>query len=168
MLQEHSFDTGQVELNYVKSPDNGPPLVLLHGLSSMWQSFIPIIPYLLLRHTVYAVTFRGHGKSGRVPGRYRCMDYGEDIRLFIEDRIGEPAIVLGYSMGGLVAAYLAAQYPELVSALVLDEPGIWDTTHIQWAYDLLTRWHELTSMGKTAAELREILGGQTRRGMPLS
>jgi pimeloyl-ACP methyl ester carboxylesterase len=46
-----------------------------------------------------------------------------------------------------------------VSALILDEPGIWDSTHIQWAYDYITRCHELTSTGKTAAELREILVG---------
>lgn len=66
--------------------------------------------------------------------------------------------MLGNSLGGLVAAYLAAQHPELVSALILDDPVIWDN-HIEWAYDYFTREHELTSMGKTAAELREILGG---------
>jgi hypothetical protein len=50
-----------------------------------------------------------------------------------------------------------------VSALILDDPAMWDTTHIQWAYDHFTRCYELTSMGKTAAELREILGGTDDR-----
>ena len=157
MLTEHRFDTGEVELNYAKSPDGGPPLVLLHGLSLCWQDFCPIMPYLLLRHTVYAVDLRGHGKSGRVPDRYRCPDYAEDIRLFIEGRVGEPAIVLGFSTGGLVAAYLAARYPELVSALILEEPVPWDRTHIQWVVDHFTHCREMTSLGKTAGELRELL-----------
>jgi pimeloyl-ACP methyl ester carboxylesterase len=157
MIQEYSFDTGELELNYAKGPDSGPPLVLLHGLSAGWQGFIPIIPHLLLRHTVYAVDLRGHGKSGRVPGRYRCRDYAEDICSFIEGRLGEPAILLGLSTGGLVAACLASRYPASVRALILEEPALWDTTHIQWALDHFTQCYELTSLGKTAAELREIL-----------
>jgi pimeloyl-ACP methyl ester carboxylesterase len=120
MLEENTYHTGEVDLNYVKSPDNGPPLVLLHGLTGRWQIFIPILPYLVLRHTVYAVDLRGHGKSGRVSGRYRCRDYGEDIAAFLKGRIAEAAIVHGFSTGGLVAAYLAAQHPELVSALILE------------------------------------------------
>ena len=158
MLKEHSFDTGEVELNYLKSPDNGPPIVLLHGLTGLWIDFAPIIPYLLLRHTVYAMNLRGHGKSGRVSGRYRCLDYGQDIRSFIEGRLGEPAIVHGFSTGGLVGAYLAAQHPELLSALILDEPAIFDTTHLEWVYDYFSQCYEYTSTGKTEAELREILG----------
>jgi pimeloyl-ACP methyl ester carboxylesterase len=157
MLKENAFDTGEVELNYVKSPGNGPPLVLLHGLSQRWQTFLQIIPQLLLRHTVYAVDLRGHGKSGWVSGRYRCPDYAEDIRSFIEGRLGEPVTLLGFSTGGLVAAYLAAQYPELVSALILNEPVPWDATHIPWVSDYFTQCRELTSLGKTAAELREII-----------
>jgi pimeloyl-ACP methyl ester carboxylesterase len=157
MLKEHKFDTGQVRLNYVKGPENGPPLVLLHGLSEHWLDFLPIVPHLLLRHTVYAVDLRGHGKSGRVPGRYRCSDYGDDIRSFLEGTLAQPAILFGFSTGGLVAAYLGARYPELVSALILEEPALWDTTHIPWVVDYFTRCRELTSRGKTAQELREIL-----------
>ena len=164
MLKEHSFDTGEVELNYAQGPDSGPPLVLLHGLTACWQGFLPIIPHLLLRHTVYAVDLRGHGKSGRVSGRYRCPDYAEDIRSFIQGRLGEPAIMLGLSLGGLVAAYLASQHPALVRALILEEPPLWDTCLIQGAVDHFTQCYELTSQGKTAAELREILQVENAQG----
>jgi pimeloyl-ACP methyl ester carboxylesterase len=118
MLNERQLDAGAVELNYVKGPDNGPPLVLLHGGSSRWQAFLPIIPRLLLRHTLYAPDLRGHRKSGRVAGRYLHANYAEDVRAFIAGELGEMAVVLGSSLGGLVAVYLTSEHPALVSALI--------------------------------------------------
>jgi pimeloyl-ACP methyl ester carboxylesterase len=94
-----------------------------------------------------------------VPGRYRPIDYGEDIRAFIDGVIGEPAIVHGFSLGGLVAVYLAAKYPALVRALILEEPPLWDTTPVG-VLDYFKRCHELASLGKSVAELREILQPQ--------
>ena len=160
MLNQHRFDTGEVELNYAKGPDNGPPLVLLHGIHACWQEFLKTLPHLAQRYTVYAVDHRGHGRSGRVPGRYRGSDYGEDIRAFIQGVVGNPAVVLGYSLGGTVAVHVAANHPELVSALILEEPGLWDTIPDQWV-KYLRRCHELASLGKTAAELREMLQAKT-------
>jgi pimeloyl-ACP methyl ester carboxylesterase len=159
MRKENRFHTGEVELNYAKGPDNGPPLVLLHGLTARWQEFLKTTPHLIQRHTVYAVDHRGHGKSGRVPGRYRGIDYGEDVRSFIEGVIGKPAIVHGFSLGGIAAVYLAAHYPALVSALILEEPPLWDNTPVQWL-DYFGKCQELASLGKTAAELCEILQAQ--------
>ena len=97
MLKEYRFHTGEVELNYAKGPDCGPPLVWLHGLTGRWAKVIGIAPWLMLQHTLYAPDFRGHDLSGRVPGRYRCCDYGEDVRAFVEGVIGEPAILVGRS-----------------------------------------------------------------------
>ena len=68
MLKEQPFDTGRVTINYAEGPASGPPLVLLHGIISRWQYFLPIIPNLSIRWHIYALDFRGHGKSGRVPG----------------------------------------------------------------------------------------------------
>lgn len=159
MIKEHRFNTGEVELNYAKGPDNGPPLVLLHGIHARWQEMaLTIMPYLILRHTVYAVDLRGHGKSGRVPGRYRGIDYGEDVRALIEGVIREPAIVDGGLLpGGIAAVHLAAQDPALVRALVLEEPVLWDTVPDQ-ALGWFRRWREIASLGKTAGEIREIWG----------
>jgi len=46
MLVEKRFNTGTVDINYVEGPRSGPPLVLIHGLSSHWQVYLPVIPYL--------------------------------------------------------------------------------------------------------------------------
>jgi pimeloyl-ACP methyl ester carboxylesterase len=94
-----------------------------------------------------------------VPGRYRGIDYGEDARAFIEGVIGKPAIVHGFSLGAIAAVYLAAHYPALVRALILEDPPLWDPTHT-WVLDYFKECHELASLGKTAAELCEILHAQ--------
>src|SRR5438105_3003174 len=75
MLTEHTFDTGTVTINYAEGRSGGPPLVLLHGGSTRWQSSLPIIPELSRHWHLYAPDLRGHGKSGRTPGRYRLEHY---------------------------------------------------------------------------------------------
>jgi pimeloyl-ACP methyl ester carboxylesterase len=82
-IQEHAFDTGTVTINYAKGPPSGPPLVLLHGGSGRWQNYEGIIPDLAARFHLYAPDFRGHGKSGRVPGRYQLEDYANDTIAFL-------------------------------------------------------------------------------------
>ncbi|HEX9115445.1 MAG TPA: alpha/beta hydrolase, partial [Anaerolineae bacterium] len=82
-LTERSFDAGEVVLNYAEGPATGPALVLLHGGSARWQYFLPLIPDLARQWQVYAVDLRGHGESGRVPGRYALRHYASDICAFL-------------------------------------------------------------------------------------
>ena len=46
-LNERLFNTGAVEINYAEGPDNGSPLVLIHGLASRWQNWYSVIPLLM-------------------------------------------------------------------------------------------------------------------------
>ena len=63
MLTERSFDAGEVTINFAEGPANGPPLVLLHGGTDRWASFESVIPALKEEWHIYALDFRGHGKS---------------------------------------------------------------------------------------------------------
>lgn len=121
MLKEKSFDTGAVEINYAEGPPSGPPLVLLHGFTGRWQGFLPIISALSMRWHINALDFRGHGKSGRIPGQYRPEDYLADIMAFVQQQLTEPAILFGHSAGGMVALMLAAQLPKKVRAIINGE-----------------------------------------------
>ena len=120
-IAEQTFDTGEVRLNYAEGPANGPPLVLLHGLGRRWQIFMPLIPALSLRWRLFVPDLRGHGKSGRVPRGYRGPDYSEDITRFLRERVPEPAVLFGHSLGGLLAMWVASHNPELVRALILGD-----------------------------------------------
>lgn len=122
MLTERSFDTGEVTLNYAEGPPNGPPLVMLHGGTDRWAAFESVVPALSEEWHVYALDFRGHGKSGRVPGAYRIPQYASDIITFLKRQIGEPATLMGHSMGADSSLLIAAEAPETVRAAVLEEP----------------------------------------------
>jgi pimeloyl-ACP methyl ester carboxylesterase len=128
LVEEHTFDTGVVSINYAEGPPSGQPLVLLHGGAGSWRSFLKVIPKLIPKWHVYAPDFRGHGRSGRVPGGYRWTHYVQDTVAFLHDQVSEPAILWGGSLGGAIAAGAAAQASRTVRALVLEDA--WLDLHI--------------------------------------
>jgi pimeloyl-ACP methyl ester carboxylesterase len=125
MLVEKSFDTGEVVLNYAEGPDNGQPILLLHGGSWRWQSFMPILPWLIMRWHVYALDARGHGISGRVPQKYTLYDLYKDVHIFVQQTIKEPCVVFGHSQGGWQALLLAKELKDSVSALIIGDTPIY-------------------------------------------
>ncbi len=120
MFTERKISGGEVSLNVAAGPANGPPLLLLHGVTRRWQDCLTLTPALAPRWHVHALDFRGHGLSGRA-GRYRVIDYVADVLGFL-DRPSEPCVIYGHSLGALVAAAAAAKAPQAVRALVLEDP----------------------------------------------
>lgn len=105
---------------------SGPVLVMLHGVTRMWRDWEPMVPFLSHDWTIYAIDHRGHGQSDRAQG-YLVSDYAEDlIDLLQQGSLGESVVLLGHSLGGMVAAIAASEVPELVRAAVLEDPP-WDT-----------------------------------------
>ena len=116
---------------HVETAGRGPALVLLHGFTGGIGAWAPHLPALSARFSTVAIEMLGHGDSDAPadPGRYRIEHAAEDV-LAVLDRLGLPrAAVLGYSMGGRVALFLATVAPERVTALVLESasPGIAET-----------------------------------------
>lgn len=120
MFKESTFTVGDVTLNVAEGPATGPPLVLLHGVSRRWQDWVPLLPTLAARFHIYALDFRGHGRSGRAPA-YHVVDYVRDAVALV-DRIDEPPIVFGHSLGAMVALAASAERADRVRGLVLEDP----------------------------------------------
>jgi pimeloyl-ACP methyl ester carboxylesterase len=163
MLQEHLFETGDVSINYAQGPPTGPPLVLLHGIPGRWQEFLPLIPALATRWSIYALDLRGHGRSGRARGKYRPEHYGADVKAFLESRLAEPAVVFGLSAGGMAALDVAAQLPDRVHALLVGDSPIdlealeaWMRSDAFAAH--FTAVRELAGSGRSVATLARALG----------
>lgn len=119
MLQEKVFDTGEVIINYAESSDFGDPLLMLHGVTARWQSCFPLLPCLISRWHVFAPDFRGHGKSGRIPGTYGISSYVRDVKCFMQQVIQKPTVIFGHSLGGRVALSLANELPAMVRGLII-------------------------------------------------
>lgn len=128
-FQEKTASINGTTLNYVESPNNGPPLLLIHGQLVLWQSYVRVLPELSQHFHVFAVDCHGHGKSARTPERYTAQAIGTDLAAFIEQVIGEPAIVSGNSSGGLLSVWLAANAPEQVVGIVPEDPPLFSSEY---------------------------------------
>ena len=74
-------------LSYLKGPENGPPMVWLHGVSGRAERWREHLEAFADRWQVYALDARGHGLSGRTPGHYLWLDHarGYLVRDLVED-----------------------------------------------------------------------------------
>ena len=121
-LEEKQFhlDDGSV-INYAEGPDNGPDIVLLHGQMVDWKDYRTVLPELVKSFHVFALDYYGHGKSSKNPDLYNIERIGSDIALFIQEKAGSSTILSGHSSGALIVAYIAAEYPENIKAIVLED-----------------------------------------------
>lgn len=131
MLREFLIDIPQVKLNIAEGPNNGPALLLLHGFTNRWQVFLPILPVLTQSWHVLTCDFRGHGRSGRVAGGYTAAGFYGDAQAVFQVCGAEPVFILGHSMGGSLALYLAQQHPERVAAVVTGDTSLNLAAHVQ-------------------------------------
>ena len=121
MTGDNQFSASVVKLNYVEhGPTSAGPLVMLHGGAWRWQEYLSLIPGLARRWHTYAVDLRGNGQSGWVPGRYRLADFADDNTEFVE-RLNAPAVLVGHSIGGVIALMVAARRPDKVRGLIIED-----------------------------------------------
>ncbi len=119
-LEEKTFDTGTLVINYAEGARNRAPAVLLHGIGRSWRDFLPVLP-AFREWQVFALDLRGHGKSGRAPNCYQSADYAGDVTAFLKYKIQAPAVIFGHSLGGIVALRVAADAPEQVRAIIVGD-----------------------------------------------
>eukprot|EP00271_Cylindrocystis_brebissonii_P020945 TRINITY_DN7243_c0_g3_i2.p1 TRINITY_DN7243_c0_g3~~TRINITY_DN7243_c0_g3_i2.p1 ORF type:complete len:308 (-),score=31.45 TRINITY_DN7243_c0_g3_i2:430-1353(-) len=101
-----------------------PVLIFLHGLSKSAATLIPYISFFNSSFDIVLPDARGHGETQPIPPgtftqEWLLEDAAEVIRYFSPDR---PAYLMGHSMGAATAARVAQRYPELVRAVILEEP----------------------------------------------
>lgn len=127
VVRSITLPTG-VTLQYAEQGSaSGMPVVFLHGVTDSWRSFEPVFEYLPYSLRLLALTQRGHGGSGKPAAGYGYRDMADDVRAFM-DALGLPAaIVVGHSMGSMVAQRFAADHPDRVAGLVL--MGAFRTIH---------------------------------------
>ena len=107
----------------VDGPSDAPTVVLLHGITSSVRTWEWLVPHLPPQYRTVRLDFRGHGKSDRTPDAYAMEGYVADAAAACRTADG-PCIVVGHSLGGATAAGLAQRHPELVRAVVLEDPPI--------------------------------------------
>ncbi|HUA48893.1 MAG TPA: alpha/beta fold hydrolase [Solirubrobacteraceae bacterium] len=101
----------------------GPPIILIHGITASSEIWGPVWEGLARHHTVLAPDLLGHGESAKPRGDYSMGAFASGIRdLALSLDLG-PATVVGHSLGGGVAMQFAYQFPARTLRLALVSSG---------------------------------------------
>lgn len=108
-----------VDIFYLDTRTEGPAILCLHGRWGRGETWTDFIRRYGDRYRIIAPDQRGHGLSGRPEGSYETEEMAQDM-LSLLDRLGlESAIIVGHSMGGGIAACMAAAFPGRARALAI-------------------------------------------------
>jgi pimeloyl-ACP methyl ester carboxylesterase len=97
----------------------GEPLVLLHPGGADARAWGPAIDSLMSHFRVFTPERRGHGRTPDFEGPFSFGMMAADTIAFLEQVVGGPADLVGYSAGAVVALEVALHRPDLVARLVL-------------------------------------------------
>lgn len=126
------------------------PVVLLHGLTDSAACW-PSVRTRYTDRTVVALDARGHGGVPLPDEPFTIAALAADAAAALRELALGPALVVGHSMGGVTAEELALTAPELVAALVLEDPA----------------WHEDGRLGAAADDAGAVgLGGAEAAAVP--
>lgn len=99
--------------------------LLIHGWSSSSYAMSPLLPMLSRRYHCLAVDLPGYGDSAPSAQPESIEHYAELIaELIRQTNPSQGAVVVGHSMGGMIALTLATKYPDLVERLILLCPTV--------------------------------------------
>lgn len=121
MIEFRTVELNNLPFHYAEAPGPGPALVIVHGLTGSLTEFLHVVPELAGQAHVYLLDLRGHGRSAWSADGYRVPDYARDVAAFLEQVVGEPAILMGHSLGSLVAVWLAVHTPHLLRGIFLED-----------------------------------------------
>jgi pimeloyl-ACP methyl ester carboxylesterase len=102
---------------------SGPPLVLVHGITSSADTWALAMRGLAREHTVIAPDLLGHGASAKPRGDYSLGAYASGVRDLLAALGHDHVTIVGHSLGGGVAMQFAYQFPERTQRLVLVSSG---------------------------------------------
>lgn len=158
--KETTIQSGDVSLRVAAGAETGPPLLILHGVTRRWQDCLTLSPVLSPRWQVMALDFRGHGSSSRCPGHYLVRDHVQDAIAVVRSMFRQPGVLYGHSLGALVALGVAAEMPDLVRAIVLEDPpatSVLTDIRATAFHSLFLGLRSLAGTGRSVAETTRLL-----------
>ncbi|WP_394223220.1 alpha/beta fold hydrolase [Alteromonas gracilis] len=116
---ETELNAGTLQLAALDNQGAGPIVIGIHGYLDNAESLRPLSPYLQSCRFV-AIDLAGHGKSQHRPigAQYNQADFLQDLYALIEEQSWDSVILLGHSLGGILATQFAALFPEKVKAVI--------------------------------------------------
>lgn len=123
----HKYLRRPYRLNVYDYGGDGPVIIFLHGLGSSSANWDPLIPLLKNKYRCISIDLIGFGNSPKPQWyRYTMEDHIRDIRRTIRGLgLHEPFILVGHSLGALIATRYARLLPKHIHRLILLSPPVY-------------------------------------------
>lgn len=108
-----------IEMFYFDTKTEGPTILCLHGRWGRAETWYDFIQHYGKQYRIIAPDQRGHGLSGKPLSKYTAEEMAKDVIELLDFLKIDSVILVGHSMGGQVAGYLAALYPNYISSLAI-------------------------------------------------
>jgi pimeloyl-ACP methyl ester carboxylesterase len=134
--QNHIYQVDSDEFHYIDWGGNGPLTHFAHATGLCAGVYTKMVEDLLPHLKVVGCDFRGHGQTSAHADPSQLNNWNvfyDDLEGFFR-YLGQPIVAIGHSLGGTVSLKVAACRPELVSALILIDPGIMPPSWRPWVY----------------------------------
>jgi pimeloyl-ACP methyl ester carboxylesterase len=102
----------------------GPAIVLVHGLGGSHLNWDLFAPLLTAHARVWALDLPGFGRSEPGARKASVSANARALDRFLTEVVGEPAVLVGNSMGGMLSILATGERPEAVTGLVLLDPAV--------------------------------------------
>ena len=147
----HRIPSGNTEIAATEHPGEGPRVVLIHGIGSSGTAWNNVIPALTKTFAPITIDQRGHGESGHPDHDYLYRDYIGDLDAVLNYFAMECPLIVGHSLGGIVALWWAAQHPDRAAGLVIEDSPLRSGESFRSAFE---GWLEFNALTEDEAAAR--------------
>ena len=116
-VRYHSWRGHRV--GYRTNGESGAAVVLIHGFGVSSYQFRENLEALGANHRVFALDLVGFGSSSQPDAEYKMEFWRDQVIDFVEKVVGEPAVLVGNSIGSLTAVHVAAESPGSTKGIAL-------------------------------------------------
>jgi pimeloyl-ACP methyl ester carboxylesterase len=116
-----------VTLNVVERPGIGTPVICQHGIWDNWKYWMELVPDgpgSFSGRPLLMVDLRGHGDSDKPETGYGWDEYTADIVALVNELGYDQVTLAGHSLGSIISLLVAAEMPERVESLLLEDPPL--------------------------------------------
>ncbi len=108
-------------IRYQTAGCQGMPIILIHGFGASSDHWRHNLPVLAATNRVYAIDLLGFGQSAKpTPGKpfdYTFSTWGDQIAAFCQEVVGDGVVLVGNSIGCIVALQTAVTHPQLIHGI---------------------------------------------------
>ena len=120
MFNTAYLQTSWGEMAYADSDGSGSTLLFLHGTGCDSTDWMTVIDSLPLQQRGITIDFRGHGKSSVPAEPFTLQDLAFDVIYLINSLGLQELILVGHSLGGMVAMEAAKHCPQITGLVLLE------------------------------------------------